>query len=108
MSSELSSTDKLREFVEELKPQVEIIRPDINKCYADFKAEKNKIFMLCQELKVIGYEAISKIVEERKINGKFKSLQDFIGRTNPKNINKLQLEGLVKAGAFDELEKKDY
>ena len=32
-------------------------------------------------------------------------LNDFIKRTNPKNINKLQLEGLVKAGAFDDLEK---
>ena len=106
MSSELSSTDKLREFVEELKKlKVEIIRPDINKCYADFKAEKNKIFYALSGVKSVGYEAISKIVEERKINGKFKSLQDFIGRTNPKNINKLQLEGLVKAGAFDELEK---
>ena len=30
-----------------------------------------------------------------------KSLFDFINRTNPKDINKLQLEGLVKAGAFD-------
>ena len=29
------------------------------------------------------------------------TLRDFINRINPKNINKLQLEGLVKAGAFD-------
>ena len=28
---------------------------------------------------------------------------DFINRVNPKDINKLQLEGLVKAGAFDKL-----
>ena len=31
------------------------------------------------------------------------SINNFINRVNPKNINKLQLEGLVKAGAFDEL-----
>ena len=29
---------------------------------------------------------------------------DFIKRANPKDINKLQLEGLVKSGAFDKLE----
>ena len=29
---------------------------------------------------------------------------DFIKRVNPKDINKLQLEGLVKSGAFDKLE----
>jgi DNA polymerase III, alpha subunit len=34
-------------------------------------------------------------------NGEFKSIYDFINRVNPKDINKLQLEGLVKAGAFD-------
>ena len=33
----------------------------------------------------------------------FKDLTDFINRVNPKSINKLQLEGLVKAGAFDNL-----
>ena len=31
----------------------------------------------------------------------FKNLTDFINRVDPKDINKLQLEGLVKAGAFD-------
>ena len=30
---------------------------------------------------------------------------DFIKRVNPKDINKLQLEGLVKSGAFDKLKK---
>ena len=30
---------------------------------------------------------------------------DFIKRVNPKDINKLQLEGLVKSGAFDSIEK---
>ena len=30
-------------------------------------------------------------------------INDFIKRVKPKDINKLQLEGLVKAGAFDNL-----
>ena len=46
-------------------------------------------------------------MKERE-NGPYKSLSEFIRRTNPKNINKLQLEGLVKAGAFDELYKKKF
>ena len=36
-------------------------------------------------------------------NGKFSSINDFLNRVNPKDINKLQLEGLVKAGAFDNI-----
>ena len=106
MSTELSNTDKLREFVQELKRlKIEIVRPNINKCYADFKAEKNKIYYALSGIKSVGYEAISNIVKEREKNGTFKSLQDFIKRINPKNINKLQLEGLAKAGAFDEIYK---
>ena len=105
MSSELSSTDKLREFVEELKRlNIEIVRPNINKCFADFKAEHNKIYYALSGIKSVGYEAISNIIREREKNGAFKSLDDFINRAGPKDINKLQLEGLVKAGAFDELE----
>ena len=53
----------------------------------------------------MGSEAISNIINEREKNGKFKSLLDFINRVNPKDVNKLQLEGLTKAGVFDELEK---
>jgi len=104
MSTELSNTDKLREFVQELKRlNIEIVRPNINKCYADFKAEQNKIYYALSGIKSVGYEAISNVVSEREKNGPFKSLDDFINRVNPKDINKLQLEGLAKAGAFDEI-----
>jgi len=42
-------------------------------------------------------------VKERTENGNFKSINDFLNRVNPKDMNKLQLEGLVKAGAFDSI-----
>ena len=104
MSTELSNTDKLREFVQELKRlKIEIIQPNINKCFGDFKAEKNKIYYALSGIKSVGYEAISNIIKEREKNGPFISLSDFIKRVEPKNINKLQLEGLTKAGAFDDL-----
>ena len=106
MSTELTNTGKLREFVEELKRlKVEVVRPNINSCYAEFKAEKNKIFYGLGAIKSVGFEAVSNIIKEREKNGKFKSLNDFINRINQKDVNKLQLEGLVKAGAFDTFEK---
>ena len=105
MSTELTNTSKLREFVEELKRlKVEVVRPCINECFAEFKAETNKIFYGLGAIKSVGFEAISNIVKERELNGKFKSMIDFIKRADPKNTNKLQLEGLVKAGAFDAIE----
>ena len=105
MSTTLTNTSKLREYVEELKRlKVDVIRPSINNCFAEFKAEPNKIFYGLGAIKSVGFEAISNIVDEREKKGKFKTFTDFINRVDPKDINKLQLEGLVKAGAFDEID----
>ena len=106
MSTELTNTSKLREFVEELKRlKIEIIKPSINKCFAEFKAIDGKIFYGLGAIKNVGFEAISNIIDEREKNGKFSSLIDFINRVDAKDVNKLQLEGLTKAGVFDEFEK---
>ena len=104
MTMDISNQNKLSEFYEELKRlDIEILRPDINECFADFRTNGEKFYYALGAIKAVGYEAISNIVEERSKNGKFKSLTDFLSRVNPKDINKLQLEGLVKAGAFDNL-----
>ena len=106
MSTELTNTSKLREFVEELKRlNVNIVKPSLNKCFAEFKASEGKIFYGLGAIKNVGFEAISNIVNEREKNGKFTSFVDFISRVNSKDVNKLQLEGLTKAGVFDEFEK---
>ena len=105
MSTELTNTSKLREFVEELKKlNIEIVKPSINKCFSDFKAIEGKLYYGLGAIKNVGFEAITNIVKERKKNGNFKSFVDFINRVNSKDVNKLQLEGLVKAGVFDEFD----
>ena len=104
MTMDISNQNKLSEFYEELKRlNINVIRPDINECYADFKTENGKFYYALGAIKAVGSEAISNIVKERIANGKFTSINDFLKRVNPKDINKLQLEGLVKAGAFDKL-----
>ena len=104
MTMDISNQNKLSEFYEELKRiNVKIVRPDINECFADFRTDNEKFFYALGGIKAVGFEAISNIVDERIKNGKFKSISDFLHRVNPKDINKLQLEGLVKAGAFDSL-----
>ncbi|MDC3028524.1 DNA polymerase III subunit alpha [Candidatus Pelagibacter sp.] len=104
MSMDISNQNKLNEYYEELKRlKIKILRPDINECFADFRADGDLFYYALGAIKAVGYEAISNIVNERLQNGKFLSITDFITRVNPKDINKLQLEGLVKAGAFDNL-----
>ena len=105
MTMDISNQNKLGEFHEELKRiNIKVIRPDINKCFADFQFDENNFYYALGGIKSVGYEAISNVVKERRENGDFKSINDFLNRVNPKDINKLQLEGLVKAGAFDNID----
>ena len=104
MSTELSNQKKLGEFCEEIKRlKINIVRPDINKCFADFHSENKNFYYALGAIKNVGIESISNIIIERNKNGKFKDISDFLDRVNPKDINKLQLEGLTKAGAFDSI-----
>jgi DNA polymerase III subunit alpha len=106
MTMDLSNQNKLSEFHEELKRiNINVVRPDINRCFADFKFDEDNFYYALGGIKSVGYEAILNVVKERTDNGNFKSINDFLNRVNPKDINKLQLEGLVKAGAFDCLDK---
>ena len=105
MTMDISNQNKLSEFHEELKRiNINVVRPDINKCYADFKFDEENFYYALGGIKSVGFDAISNVVKERLTNGEFKSINDFLNRVNPKDINKLQLEGLVKAGAFDNIE----
>ena len=104
MSMELSNQKKLSEFYEELKRlNIKVIRPDINKCFADFSSDGKNLYYALGAIKNVGYDAVSNIIKDRINNGEFKNLSDFIHRIDHKDINKLQLEGLVQAGAFDKL-----
>ncbi len=106
MSMEMSNTDKLNQYYEELKRlSINVFPPFINNSFADFLPKDNTIYYALSAIKAVGYEAISNVINEREKNGKFLSLEDFIKRVSSKDINKLQLEGLVKAGAFDCLDK---
>ena len=73
----------------------------MNKSFGDFSSDGENFYYALGAIKNVGHEAISNIVKERVSNGVFKNLTDFINRINPKDINKLQLEGLVQAGCFD-------
>lgn len=104
MTMDISNQSKLSEFYEELKRlNINIVRPSINDCYAEFKSDEKNFYYALGGIKNVGFDAVNNIVKEREKNGSFTSIFDFINRVNPKDINKLQLEGLVKAGAFDKI-----
>ena len=67
MSMDISNQNKLSEFYEELKRlNIDVVRPDINECFADFKTDDKKFYYALGGIKAVGYEAISNIVKERE------------------------------------------
>ena len=101
MTTELSNTDKLSEFYEELKRiKIKVHRPCVNQCFADFVPKDNSLFYALGAIKNVGFEAISQIVEEREKNGKFKSISDFINRIDPKKYKQVTIRRISKSRCF--------
>ena len=102
MSLDITNTDKLLFFKEECKHLgFEVLKPDINKSGADFTVEGGNIRYALGAIKGVGAANMQSIVEERKAHGPYKNISDFIHRTDSKQINRKQMEQLIKAGAFD-------
>ncbi|MBP3545936.1 MAG: DNA polymerase III subunit alpha [Alphaproteobacteria bacterium] len=106
MTMDIINTDKLKFFKEECKKMgIEVVQPDINNSSYEFTVKDNKIFYALAAIKGVGEANMKALVAEREAHGKFKDISDFIHRMDIKQINRKQLEQLIKAGAFDCLDK---
>ena len=111
INCELNNTDKINRYLDDSKcMNIKILKPNINYSNSLFTIEldnqnKKSIRYGLSALKNVGTSSTSKIVSERKKNGKYKNIDDFCNRLNDENINIRQLEFLIKSGSFDDLEK---
>ncbi len=106
MDFDITNTDKIAFYSDEVKKMgFKVLPPDINHSEAQFKVEDGNIRFALAGVKGVGEANMQAIVAERQKNGKFKDLSDFIHRVDIKQINRKQLEQLIKAGAFDGLDK---
>ena len=107
LSSELDNTDKLYELYQDLvENEIELLPPDINKSvYRFLPIDASKIRYAMGAVKGAGQHAVEMIVSERDKNGEFIDFVDFCKRCYKTIVNKRTIENLVKAGAFDELNK---
>jgi DNA polymerase-3 subunit alpha len=112
LSAESGDTEKVAQSVAECKRMgIEILPPDINESFSEFtlvrkseaelKTEGETIRFGLTTIKNFGEGISHLITEERKINGKFQSLEDFLIRIQDRNLNKKSLEALIKSGAMD-------
>jgi len=111
MTLDMGNVEKLNGYRRDLdKIGVELLPPDVNKSTAEFTVEKSEdgrkaIRYALAAIKGVGKEAMNRLVEERDEKGPFKDLFDFAERLDQRVLNKRLLESLVKAGAFDSLNK---
>ena len=107
MTSVMGNAAKTADYVAECsRYRVRILPPDINESTADFHAvntngERYIRFGLLA-LKNLGEGFIERLSRERE--GKpFESFEDFVERMYGQDMNKRQIEALIKSGAFDSL-----
>ncbi|HZH45622.1 MAG TPA: DNA polymerase III subunit alpha, partial [Roseococcus sp.] len=106
MSLDMDKTDKLASHMQEAaRLGIKVLPPDINRSAEHFTVEGDKaIRFALAAIKRVGLGAMKELVAARDADGPFASLAEFAARVDPKLLNKMQVENLAKAGAFDALE----
>jgi DNA polymerase-3 subunit alpha len=110
MSLDMTNTDKLASHLSEAsRLGIKVLPPDVNRSDAEFAVEiredgSKAIRFALAAVKRVGLGAMQDLVRARKEGGSFKSLTDFADRVDPKLLNKMQVENLARAGAFESLD----
>ncbi len=108
LTAESGDVEKVSEIIHECaRMGIKVLPPDINECFGGFTViksdtgDKDAIRFGFYTIKNLGTDIADAIIEERKIRGKFTSLENFLERVTHKNVNKKSLEALIKSGAMD-------
>jgi len=103
LTHNLSNIDKITFFMEESRRMgMPVLGPDVNESNYQFSVnKKGEIRFGLGAVKGVGEAAVNAIVEERKRNGSYKNIFDFVKRVNLRSANKKTFESLTYAGAFD-------
>ena len=109
MALAIGNTDKLAALRQEAERLgFRVLPPSINRSQADFAVEalpdgRLAIRYALAAVKKVGASAMQAVVAVRG-SRPFADLADFAARVDPRQLNKLQIENLARAGAFDELD----
>ena len=102
MTSVMENPTKEVDYIQAARSMgIELLPPSLNEGESGFSVTDKGIMYGLSAIKSVGKSVIDLIIEERKLNGTFVSLKDFIQRTNGKEVNKRAIESFIKAGATD-------
>ncbi len=86
--------------------KIEIVYPDINVSYGNYRVRDNKIILGMNAIKGVGEDAAGEIVRARDKGGPFKNIFDFYERVDSQIVPRSSVESLIKCGAFDVFKAK--
>ena len=105
MSSVMDNVSKFSEYILTCRRMMDIaiLPPDINEGESGFSVSGDGIRYGLSAIKSGGRPVVDAILEERKKNGIFSSMEDFINRMTNKEVNRRTIENFIKSGAMDSL-----
>ena len=105
MSSVMDNVSKFSEYILTCRRMMDIaiLPPDINEGESGFSVSGDGIRYGLSVIKSVGRPVVDAILEERKKNGIFSSMEDFINRMTNKEVNRRTIENFIKSGAMDSL-----
>lgn len=108
LTSETNKVESVAHYLDEVKAMdIEVVPPHVNVSDHDFGVKdfegKRKIVFGLSAIKGVGDAPIENIVKERKENGTYQSLEDFVARIDWSKTSKRILEPLIKSGSLDNL-----
>jgi DNA polymerase-3 subunit alpha len=101
LTNEITSTDKLPEYIDEARKMgIPIDPPDINRSEKYFTVVEGRIVYGLLGIKGLGDAAADEIVARRS-EGAYTGYMDFLERVEIRTVGKKTIELLIKTGAFD-------
>lgn len=101
LNNRINNIDTIKKYTNYARKEgFNILPPDINKSVTEFRVENGNMRFGLGALKGVGTGLIDEIVKERKENGEFKNLEDFLKRVKANSLNKKSMESLILSGAF--------
>ncbi|MFL2661725.1 MAG: DNA polymerase III subunit alpha [Alphaproteobacteria bacterium] len=109
MNCDINNFDKLSVYCNEIKKmEFELVKPDVNFSEINFTVSYSDdsptaVNFGLSAIKNIGNNSINDVILERKKNGKFKNLEDFLTRVSNNTLNKKVLEALIFSDSLKSL-----
>ncbi len=104
--SSVMGSDKVAEYIADCRARkIAVVPPDVNRSQADFTVDNGQIVFGLLAVKNVGLPLIEAILRNREQQGPFGGFYDFCRRLQGKELNRRNLESLIKSGALDSLEK---